>query len=493
MNQVVFRNTAPTLECATQLGTSGLDSLDTFGELLRHLRRRARLTQRDFGIAVGYSEAHIARLERNERRPELATIRTRFLDALDLDHEPRLAARLIELAKVAHGAAREQLTTQPGLTNLPVQLTRFIGREREMAELRSMLSDHRLVTLTGAGGVGKTRLAIEVAASVVSEFPDGVWLVELAPLVGPESVPRAVAGVFKLPDDPGRALIETLAEHLKEKRLLLLLDNCEHVIAACAQLAEDLLRACPDARILATSREPLRVSGEAVWQTPPLATPDPDHLPSLEQILSYEAIRLFIEHAENAQPDLKLTSAHTATIAHICHQVDGIPLAIEMVAAQVTAMALQEISERLSDRLVLTVSGRHTALPRHQTLHAALEWSYNLLSEPERMLLARLSAFADGCTADAVKAVCVDESGDLSLLFQLVHKSLVVADTRGEHTRYRLLETVRRFAAEKLNALGETDAIYKRQAAYLIALASHCIQSSRTASCALCGVWDVRS
>ena len=461
------------------------DSFGSFGDLLRFLRLRARLTQRDLAIAVGYSEAQITRLERGQRLPDPVVVQTRFVEALDLTGDPRAAQRLVQLAEqTREDSTRETIsstssTTPPVTpvkrTNLQAQLTRFIGREREMEEVRRLLSQQRLVTLTGSGGVGKTRLAMEVGlASVGAPEPGapthGIWLVELAPLADPALAPKAVAQVFKLVEQPGQTLVEALTDHLRDKRLLLLLDNCEHLIGVCAELAHLLLRECPGIHILATSREPLRVAGEVAWRVPSLQTPDAAHLPETEHLLDYEAVQLFIQHATAAHPGFELTPAHARSIARICHQLDGIPLAIEMAAARVQAMSVGEIAARLDQRFHWLTSGQRTALPRHQTLRATLDWSHDLLTGPERVLLRRLSVFAGGWTAEAAEAVCADPlplppgeragvrgEAVLSLLLSLVDKSLVVAEPRAGHTRYQLLETVRQYAAEKLDEAGEVE------------------------------------
>jgi predicted ATPase len=489
---------------------SAVDTYTTFGDLLRHFRRRARLTQRELGIAVGYSESQIARLEANQRLPAPSAIQARFLSALGLADQPELSARLLELAEATHREpdAAPTSAAAPGKTNLPVRLTRFIGREREMAAVRRLLSTHRLVTLTGSGGVGKTRLALEVAAGL-SEAPppsftdaiaDGIWLVELATSSEPRLVARNVAAVFGLTDRPGQNSL-ALIQHLKDKRLLLILDNCEHLVAACAELSEALLRACPHLHILATSREPLRANGEAVWRVPSMASPDPQSMPQLpERILAYEAVRLFVEHASAARPGFKPAPGEAPAIAHICYALDGNPLAIEMAAAQVTALSVNEIATGLDDRFALLSSGRRTALPQHQTLRAVLDWSYALLSPPEQTLLSRLAVFAGSWSADAARAVCADARADahidmrpddgaanaptdagsterptalrpaeiLPLLIQLVQQSMAVADDREGVTRYRLLETTRQYALERLNDCGDMDAIRRQHASYFI-------------------------
>ena len=479
--------------------TTSIQSFHHFGDFLRYLRRRARLTQQELGIAVGYSGAQITRLEAGQRHADGLTVLARFVEALGLQQEPELAQQLIQLANASQrraaqanvsATARENAEGRVVVhSNLPAQLTRFIGREQAVADVRRLLGAHRLVTLTGAGGVGKTRLAIEVGWSMCrgaddslvgntsgnpSVFPDGIWFVELAPLSDPALVARAVAGAFRLPEEPGRTRVDGLIAHLRDRRVLVILDNCEHLVAACAELAQTLLQACPALTLLATSRESLGVSGEANWRVPSLRTPDPTHAPVIDQLLDYEAVQLFVEHAALTQPGSTLMPAYTATIAHICHRLDGIPLAIEMAAAQTALMSPQEIAARLDDRFALLSSGRHAALPRHQTLKATIEWSYNLLSEPERVLLAHLSIFADGCTAEIAQAVCpgvLAEGEVLPLLLQLANKSLLVADTRGPETRYRQLETVRHFAAERLDERGEGDAMRERLAEYLLDLA----------------------
>jgi predicted ATPase/transcriptional regulator with XRE-family HTH domain len=491
-----------------------LDSFSTFGELLKHLRRRMQMTQQELGNALGYSQALIARLEGGERLPELAHVKTAYVKALGLQHEPALAKRLIELAEQAHarlGVARA-MTNVPCPTNLVLPLTRFIGRARELEEFRKLLGSHdtlprhphtnsgqgaRLVTMTGSGGVGKTRLAIEVGMAFVvngSPYPDGVWRVELAAVVDGARVPQAGAQVFQLLEYPDRTPTETLVRHLEAKFLLLILDNCEHVISACAELAEALLSACPHLRLLATSREPLRVPGEVTRRVPSLSTPDPAHPLPLKQLLDYEAVQLFVEHASAARQDFIPTPENLASVVQICRRLDGIPLAIEMAAARVRTMDLAEIVAGLDHRFTLLTSGRRTALPRQQTLRATIEWSYQLLSEPERVVLACLSVLADGCFADGVQAASDASAapagaGDqkhyartydstslassvLPLLLSLVDQSLVVTETRNRQTRYRLPETVRQFAAEKLRQRGEEDAVRERYTGHLIWLAA---------------------
>ncbi len=428
----------------------GLDKFATYGDLLRYLRRREGLTQRELSIAVGYSEAQISRLEQNQRLPDLATITARFVPALHLEHEPEVVARLLELAVSAEASPHH---------NLPIQLTTFIGREREMTEIERLLSEHRLVTLTGPGGCGKTRLALQVAAEVVAEYPDGVWFVEFAPLADPALVPQKLASTLGVREEPGRTLTVTLTNRLREKSLLLVLDNCEHLIEASAQLAEMLLQACPGLRILAPSREVLGLAGEFVWRVPPLSTPDFRHLPPLDCLAQYESVQLFIDRAMTAMPGFTLTGENASAVTQVCQRLDGMPLAIELAAARVGMLRVEQIAARLDDRFGLLSGGRRTALPRHQTLQAAIDWSYDLLSEAERALFGRLSVFVGGWTLEAAEAVCagegIEQEAVLNFLTQLVNKSLVIAQREtGREARYHLLETIREYALARLAASG---------------------------------------
>jgi class 3 adenylate cyclase len=287
--------------------------------------------------------------------------------------------------------------------NLPLQLSSFIGREQEMAEVQRLLGTTRLLTLTGIGGTGKTRLALQVAADRVDAYPDGVWLVELAALTEPSLMPQAVAGVLHLREETGRTLSETLGDYLRGKQLLLLLDNCEHLIQPCARLTELLLRTCPHVQVLATSREALGILGEVTWRVPSLPVPDPRRLRQdkagivsdpVAALIQYEGVRLFVERCTAVLPSFTVTSQNAPALAEVCHRLDGIPLAIELAAARVMALPVEQIAQRLDDRFRLLTGGSRTALPRQQTLRALVDWSYELLSEAERVLLRRLSVFA---------------------------------------------------------------------------------------------------
>ena len=355
--------------------------------------------------------------------------------------------------------------------NLPAQLTSIIGREREIETVKQLLSLNgggRLITLTGAGGSGKTRLALEVAARLRDIFPDGVWFIQLAPLSNPTLVPQTVGITLGLHEEASRSALAIVADFLQAKRALLLLDNCEHLIEACAQLAETLLQACPTLRILTTSREALSLTGERLYLVPTLTTPDPAHS-DLATLLQYEAVRLFVERAQASLSGFMMTADNMHAVAQVCHQLDGIPLALELAAARVKALRVEQIAARLAERdqfRLLTVGSR-TALPRHQTLHALIDWSHDLLLDPERVLLRRLAVFSGGCTLQAVEAVCVGEGVEvddvLDLITQLVNKSLVISERKqGREARYRMLETIRQYASERLLKTGEAEQLRNR-------------------------------
>jgi non-specific serine/threonine protein kinase len=338
--------------------------------------------------------------------------------------------------------------------NLPIQLSSFVGREREIAEIKQLLSSSRLVSLTGAGGSGKTRLAIQVAGEIAKDYPDGVWLIELASLTDPVLVPQKMASVLGLRQEPSRTLQETLTTYLAMRDLLILLDNCEHMIDAIAQLVDTLLRACPKLRVMTTTREALGIAGETAFRVPSLSLPDIRNLPPLEKLTQYDAVRLFIDRASSVLPSLTVTEQTARTIAQICHRLDGIPLAIELAAARVKALSVEQIATRLDDRFRLLTGGSRTALPRQQALRAMIDWSYDLLSDDERMMFRRLSIFVGGWTVEAAEAICTcgnrEQIDVLDLLSRLIDKSLVVADKLDGETRCRMLETIRQYARDRL-------------------------------------------
>ncbi len=370
--------------------------------------------------------------------------------------------------------------------NLPLPLTSFVGREEDLAQLGRLLDGFdtggvaageavRLVTLTGPGGVGKTRLALEAAEAVASEYPQGVWLVDLGPLADPALVPAAVAGVLGVHEVPGRPLASTLAERLGRRRLLLLLDNCEHVVEAAAEIAEGLLRACPQLRVLATSRELLGATGEAPIRVPPLAAPPQSDLP-LARLNDYDAVRLFVARVGRVRPTFSLSAANGGHIAEVCRRLDGLPLAIELAAARVRILSVEQVAGRLDDRFGLLTAGSRTAPRRQQTLRAAVGWSYDLLSPPEQRLFRRLSVFAGGWTLAAAEEVGTGEGVQtqdvLDLLARLADRSLIVVDEApGQEVRYRLLETLREYGGDRLRDAGESEAAYQRHAACFLALA----------------------
>ena len=343
--------------------------------------------------------------------------------------------------------------------NLPRQLTSFIGREKEIAEIERLLSTAYLVTLIGSGGAGKTRLGLQVAADVLENYSDGVWLSEFAPIADPALVPKTVASALSVPEQPGRDMTETLVDVLRPKTVLLVLDNCEHLLTACRDLVVALLRKCPRVRILATSREGLGIPGETLWRVPSLSMPDLRHLPPSEELVLYDAVRLFVDRAVAAAQGFTVTSENASAVAQVCQRLDGIPLAIELAAARVKVLAVEQIAVRLNDQFRLLTGGSRIVLPRQQTLRAAIDWSYDLLSSKERAVLRRLSVFAGGCTLEAAERVCagkrVKEEEILDLITRLVDKSLVIAETLGGEVRYRTPETIRQYGQDRLLASGE--------------------------------------
>ena len=360
--------------------------------------------------------------------------------------------------------------------NLPIQLTSFVGREREIIEVKRLLGAARLVTLTGSGGAGKTRLALQVAADVAEDYPDGVWLVECAPVADPALVPKTVASAMDVPEQPSREITDTLVDVLRPKALLLVLDNCEHLLAACRELSARLLSKCPHVRILATSREGLGVPGETLWRVPSLSMPeDLHHLPPPEKLVLYDSVRLFVDRAVASAPGFMVTGMNAPAVAQVCQRLDGVPLAIELAAARVKVLAVEQIVARLDDRFRLLTGGSHTVLPRQQTLRGAIDWSYNLLSETERAFLRRLSVFSGGWTLEAAEAVCAGGSVEtfdvLDLLTSLVDKSLVIAETQRGEARYRLLETIRQYSGDRLVQSREAEDVRKRHRDWYLELA----------------------
>lgn len=369
--------------------------------------------------------------------------------------------------------------------NLPPTRTGFVGRQPEAAEVLDLLKSNRLVTLIGPGGAGKTRLSLYVAEKVLSHYPDGVWQIELAPLADSRLVSATVAASFGLREKPDEPVLITLSEHLRNQQLLLILDNCEHVVAACAQLAEGLLRNCPNLTILTTSREALNIEGETTFSVPPLSLPNADHESSLTALTGYEAVKLFTQRAALAQPGFALSRENATTVVQICRALDGLPLAIELAAARVKTLQVEQILARLDDRFNLLKGGSRTAQPRQQTLRSLIDWGYDLLTPAEQVLLCRLAVFAGGATLEAIEqtvAALPNFANDplatpdlLDLVSQLVSKSFVVLEREpGGEARYRLLETIRHYAEEKLADTHSTAALeilYQRHLHYYLRLA----------------------
>lgn len=358
--------------------------------------------------------------------------------------------------------------------SLPAPVTSFVGREDDLATLTGLLPTTRLLTLTGTGGVGKTRLAIEFARTVAGCFPGGVRLIELEALADPALVPQAVATALGLPGQPSRPVLDHLLAALRTRRLLLVLDNCEHLIAASAGLVEALLRGCPSVQVLATSREPLALQGELTWRVPSLAVPaEASHSPS--ELAGVPSVQLFVDRVGFARPAFVLTDANAAAVAEVCRRLDGIPLALELAAARVRAFSVQELAARLDERFRLLTGGRRTALPRQQTLRATLDWSYDLLTESERGVLPWLSVCAGGFTLAAAEAIvagtAVGPADVVEVLPRLVDKSLIQTEEDNGETRYRLLETVRQYALERLEEQGQANAARDRHLAWFAALA----------------------
>jgi predicted ATPase/DNA-binding CsgD family transcriptional regulator len=358
--------------------------------------------------------------------------------------------------------------------NLPAEPNSFVGRERDLAELARLLSDVRALTLCGPGGIGKTRLALRLACDTVSSFPDGAWLVELADTQDPSLVGQRVAAALGVRAEPDRPLAETLTVALRPRRLLLILDTCEHVVDASAALVQQLLAGCPAVRVVATSREPLRVRGETVWRVPPLELPSAGDSLIPDELTRHEAIRLFADRAAAVRPGFALDAGNAAAVVRLCRTLDGMPLAIELAAARVGALSVEQIAARLGDRFQLLASGDRTAPVRQQTLRAAVDWSFELLTGPEQVLLRRLAVFS-GWNLEMAEQVCADDAIPaeqvLDLLAALIDKSLVTLDGELEgDARYRLLDTIREYATVRLLNAGEGPEIRRRQRDYMLSM-----------------------
>jgi predicted ATPase/class 3 adenylate cyclase len=361
--------------------------------------------------------------------------------------------------------------------NLPTMLSAFIGRDTELAEVRDLIRGSRLLTLTGAGGSGKTRLALQAAAETLGVARDGVWFVELAPLTEPDQIPAAVAAALGIPDPGGPQLVDVVMEALSCQDVLIILDNCEHLIDAVAKFCDTAIRQCSRIRFLATSREPLGIDGERVYRVPSLSLP-PGEVAAAAELADSDAVRLFVERGQLSDPAFVLNDASAPLVASVCRRLDGIPLALELAAARLTSMSLQQVSQRLDQRFRLLTGGSRNAMPRQQTLQAAVDWSFRLLNAHEQQTLTRLSVFAGGFELEAAEAVCSTESVDAwdvaDLVGSLVEKSLVIAEHAASSVRYRMLETIRQYAAQELlRAVGDAEVLTlrDRHADYYLGLA----------------------
>ncbi|MBI5716167.1 MAG: tetratricopeptide repeat protein [Burkholderiales bacterium] len=463
------------VRCGVHCGESEARDGDFFGPALN---RAARVMSAAHGgqtlLTQAVAERLRGRLPSGVTLLDLGVVRLRDLASPERVHQ------------LQHPALRAQFPPLRSLeatpNNLAQQLNSFVGRERELAEVRALLAKTRLLTLLGMGGIGKSRLSVQLGAELLDEYPDGVWLVELAPLADPLLVPQALASVLGVKEEQGSSVTDALLSYVRDKTLLVILDNCEHVVHACADLAKRLLQAAPGVRVLGSSRDVLQVAGETAYQVPTLSVPGdegaeveertvpPAHLARLAR---HEAVRLFMDRASAVQPALRLTAQNAGAVASICRQLDGIPLALELAAARTRALSVQAIAARLADRFRLLVSGDRTVLPRQRTLRALIDWSFDLLDEAERMLFRRLSVFAGGWTLESAEAVCegggIESPHVLDLLARLVEKSLVVMDAGG--TRYRMLETVRAYALEKLVEAGDEAATRGRHLEHFLGLA----------------------
>ncbi len=444
----------------------------TFATLLRRHRRAASLTQEELAARAGISARTVADLERGVNLTPRRDTLELLIQALALADPDRAALKMA--ARRAPSPARPM----PGQrrTNLPASLTGFIGRTGEQALLRQALAAAHLVTVTGMGGCGKTRLALRVTEDALPDYPDGVWLADLSALADPLLVTGVVAGVLGVRDTGQHTLLNALTASLRPKGLLLVLDNCEHLADSCGALTLAILQACPRVRVLATSREPLGVAGEHILTLLPLALPS--HAAQPDDVQRSDAARLFVERARAVRPGFALTGHNAAIVAALCRRLDGIPLALELAAARLAALSIEDLAARLDDGFGLLGGANRAGPPRQQTLRATLDWSHRLLDEPERAVLRRLSVFAGGWTLDAAEAVGAgaearrtDVAGPLC---RLVDKSLVLAEDvagMGGERRYRLLETVRQYAGEHLLASGEAAAVRQRHRAWYLALA----------------------
>ena len=392
-----------------------------------------------------------------------------------VEHRVQTAAELAEQLQRVRRRPHSGNARDKSRTNLPQQVTRFVGRRREMAQIRDIWSDTRIVTLTGPGGIGKTRLALQIASESLAAYDDGVWLVELASLAAPGLVAQTVAATLGLREEASRPIAHTLSEFLEGRHLLLVLDNCEHLIDAAARLVDMLLRRSKGLHVLATSREPLAIAGEAVFRVSSLELPDAAQLPDLDTLSRHEAVELFLDRARSVNSTFTIDNSVAHALASLCVQLEGIPLAIELAASRISVLSVAQIAARLHDRLGLLTGGSRAASPRHQTLLAAIDWSYALLSAPEKSLFRRLSVFVGGWSLEAAEALCAGDCLNretvLELVSGLVNKSLVLAEEHEGQTRYRFMVTLQEYARKQLMGTDEGPAVSRVHAEFILALA----------------------
>ena len=453
---IVFR-----VRCGLHVGHDQRRDNDYYGTAVN---RAARIMSAAHGGQVLASQALVDQV--SARLPDSVTLRDLGVVRLRDLAEPEHMFQVVDPDLRQDFPALRSLEATPN--NLPQQLTTFVGRAREIDEVKRLLSSTRLLTLVGIGGLGKSRLSLQVAAGVLDDYPDGVWFVELAPVADPRVVPQVLASLLGVREVSGGSVLDALVAHVRSRTLLVILDNCEHLTQACAELARAMLEASPKAKILASSREHLNLRGEVTYALMPLTLPDPKQTPAMEEFLQGEAVRLFVDRACAALPSFAVSERNAGAIATICRRLDGIPLALELAAARVRTLSVENIAERLRDRFRLLSGGDRTALPRQQTLRALIDWSFDLLTSPERALFGRLAVFAGGFTLDAAEVIGAGgdlaETDVLDVLAHLVEKSLVALEPGA--VRYRMLETVRQYAQEKLDASGDTERTRARHLAF---------------------------
>jgi non-specific serine/threonine protein kinase len=463
-----------TLTNALTLLTENYCLLGEADSALPHARRLVTLDPFNESVHRLLMQIYMQIGQHNAALKQYQSLEQRLRKELELDPQPETRAlyRQIRKGEIRHvqvGPEKEAVTPK---NNLPQQFTSFIGRDRDLREIARHLSENRLVTLTGSGGVGKTRLSLQVGTEVLQQFRDGVWFIELAPLANPDLIPQTILSTLHLGEQAGKTPLIVLQEQLYSKQLLLILDNCEHLKETSAKVVHTLLTSTPEVRILATSREALAIKEELAWRVPSLVFPDAKS--NLDQLTRYESVRLFVERSVLVQPYFKVDQANASAVAQICSRLDGIPLAIELAAARVKALTVHQIASRLDDCFRLLTRGSSVALERHQTLRAAIDWSYNLLDADERKLLSRLSVFMGGWTLEAAEQVCIRQAGEfdgLDVLSDLIDKSLVMMDGSGVEARYHLLETTRQYALDKLAESKEVEFWRNQHLTYFLDLA----------------------